>query len=352
MKEKVTKNRMIHYDLLRIFAAFSVVMLHGAAQFWYTLDVNSTEWVIANSYDALFRFGVPVFVMISGALFLDRGYQLDVKRLYTHNILRLVVLYVVWSCLYGLYDCVALGVNDLDIKYTLREMLYGRYHLWFIPMITGIYVLLPVLKSWLEHAEQKNMEYFLMIFFVLQIGGETLRALTVTDELHVLLDLTKVEMACGYIGYFVWGYYLAHIGVAEKVRKLFYALALPASLCNVLLGNYLAAKAGRAEGAIYDSFGIFTFIVSTALFLFAAHSASRFPFGERSSRLIGEISAATFGIYVMHVGLMEISKSYGIHSMLLPNIVGIPIYVIACFAVCALLAAVLRRIPIIGKYIC
>ena len=70
VSSKTDKKRLIHYDLLRIFAAFSVVMLHSAAQFWYSLDIYSTEWLIANSYDALFRFGVPIFVMISGALFL------------------------------------------------------------------------------------------------------------------------------------------------------------------------------------------------------------------------------------------------------------------------------------------
>lgn len=352
MSTKTTENRMIHYDLLRIVAAFSVVMLHSAAQFWYSLDVNSTEWAIANSYDALFRFGVPVFVMISGALFLDKNYQLNVKRLYTHNIFRLVILYVVWSSLYGLFDSAGYGLGILDYKDIIREMLHGRYHLWFIPMIVGIYVLLPVLKSWVEHAEKKNIEYFLILFFVLQICSETIRALTVTDELHFILDLTKVEMVCSYIGYFVWGYYLAHIGINKKLEKLIYCLVLPACLCNVLLGNYLARKAGQSVGTIYDSFGLFTFIISTALFLFAIHSLSRISFGEKSSKLIKEISAATLGVYVMHIGLMEITKSYGIHCMLLPNILGIPVYALGCFAVCIVVAAVLRRLPVVGKYIC
>lgn len=89
-------------------------MLHSATQFWYDLDVRSTEWVIANSYNAVFRFGVPIFVMISGALFLDNGYKLNLKRLYTRNILRLVILYIVWSCIYGLYDCIGYGFAALS----------------------------------------------------------------------------------------------------------------------------------------------------------------------------------------------------------------------------------------------
>lgn len=352
MSGKTVENRMIHYDLLRIAAAFSVVMLHSAAQFWYSLDVSSTEWQIANTYDALFRFGVPVFVMISGALFLNKEYHLDLKRLYKHNILRLVILYIVWSCLYGIYDIAGYHGGNPDYKDIIRECLYGRYHLWFLPMLAGIYVLLPILKSWVEHAERKNIEYFLLLFFVLQIGSSTLRALTVTDELHMLLELTEVEMACSYIGYFIWGYYLAHVGISDRLGKVFYLLALPACICNVVLGNSLAKRAGYAVGEIYDSFGLFTFIIATALFWSAVRLGSKISFGRRTQGIVKEISACTLGVYVMHIGLMEISFQKGIHSMLLPNVLGIPLYALACFLLCTAAAAVLRRIPLIGKYIC
>ena len=84
MNSEIENGRMLHYDLLRILACFSVVMLHSAAQFWYTIPVTEPEWVIANSYDAVSRFGVPIFVMISGVLFLNNDREINLKRLYTH----------------------------------------------------------------------------------------------------------------------------------------------------------------------------------------------------------------------------------------------------------------------------
>ena len=71
MEDRTERKRMVHYDLLRIAAAFSVVMLHSAAQFWNSLDIASLEWRIADGYNALSRFGVPIFVMISGAMLLS-----------------------------------------------------------------------------------------------------------------------------------------------------------------------------------------------------------------------------------------------------------------------------------------
>lgn len=352
MSNTIKRKRMVHYDLLRIVAAFSVVMLHVAAQFWYTLDIYSTEWIIANSYDAVVRFGVPIFVMISGAMFLDRDYTLDVKRLYKHNILRMVILYVGWSCLYGLYDCRRCDFRTEDIKIILREMLSGRYHLWFIPMIVGIYVLLPVLKSWVDHTQSQNVQYFLGLFLIIKVCGETLRALTVTDEIHYILDIAQVELVCGYVGYFIWGYYLAHIGVNDKLRKIIYALVIPSAIMNIVLGNYLAWKVDRPVGAIYDSFGVFTFILVTALFLVTVEKGSKLSFSEKSTGLIKELSADTLGVYLIHIGLIEILEQFGIHSMLVPIVIGIPLYSVVIFLLCTVIAFFLRRIPIIGRYLC
>ncbi len=346
------KERKLHYDLLRILAAFSVVMLHSAAQFWYDLDVYSREWAIANSYDAVFRFGVPVFVMLSGVMFLNKEYVLDIKRLYRHNIIRLVVLYIVWSCAYGLFDCRDFDFTVVGFKEIVKEMLGGRYHLWFIPMIVGIYLLLPVLKSWIDHAEKRNLQYFLVLFFLAQICKRTVLALPVVDDVHYILNLGTVEMVCSYIGYFVWGYYLAHIGIGEKLRKTIYILFVPSILMNILLGNYIARRVGAPVGEIYDSFGLFTFLIVTAIFLFTIDKGSKISFGEKSGRIVRAISADTFGVYVMHVGLMEFLQLHGIHSMLLPNIVGIPVYALLCFGICLSVSGILRRIPVIGRYLC
>lgn len=346
------RERKLHFDLLRILAAFSVVMLHTSAQFWYTLDMHSTDWMIANGYNALFRFGVPIFVMLSGALFLDKNYKLNLKRLYHNNILRLVVLYVIWSCLYGLFDCMSFQWELLTAKDFFREILSGRYHLWFLPMLVGIYVLLPILKGWIECAEKKDIQYFLALFFVLQICRETIKVITVTDELEYILDLGKVEMACGYIGYFVLGYYLAHVGISAKMRRLLYWLVIPALPANIVLGTVFVLRDGVASPVLYDSYGLFTFIISAALFMYAVDKKDSISLGEKGIRVVRELSADTLGAYVLHIGVLEFLQSKGIHSMLLPNIIGIPLLAVCCFGVCMLAAGVLRRIPVVGKYLC
>lgn len=352
MENGVEEKRMVHYDLLRILAAFSVVMLHSSAQFWYTLDINSREWMIANSYDALFRFGVPVFVMLSGAIFLPRQRELKIKRLYTHNIFRMATIFVFWSAVYGLKDCVNFDFTQTGWKDVAKEMILGRYHLWFLPMIAGLYMLLPILRIWVQNAERKNLEYFLALFFALQILCGTLKSLFSSTYLHYVLELLQVDLVCGYAGYFVLGYYVAHIGIPSKYHKMIYFSVIPAAVLNVVLGNYLSRRAGEPKGDIYDSFGLFTFCIVLACFLFFTEVMGKIHYSAKVSTIIREVSGGTLGVYVMHVGLMEVLEAHGIHSMMVPNIVGIPIYAFFCFVICLAVASVLRRVPLLGKYIC
>ncbi len=344
---------MLHYDLLRIIAAFSVVMLHVASQFWYTLPVTGMDWKIANTYDSLFRFGVPIFVMISGALFLGR--EMNIKRLYTHNILRLFIVYVVWMTAYGLFDCRFFDYQAAGWRPYLQEILQGAYHLWFLPMLVCIYMLLPVLNVWIKNAERRNIEYFLLIFLVVKIGRETLLAVQSNQVVQFVLNIfgnDEIHLAASYIGYFVLGYYIAHIGIPKKWHKWIYAGVIPSMILNLVLDYRRVAQTNAPSGLIYNSYGAFTFVIVVALFLFFTEVMSKVNYSVLAGKVIREVSAATFGIYVLHVGCITVLEELGIHSMVIPILAGIPLLGIGVFVICYLLAAVLRRIPFVGRYLC
>lgn len=345
-------NRNVQYDLLRIFAAFSVVMLHCAAQRWYDLPIDGADWKTVNAYDACFRFGVPVFVMLSGAIFLDPSRELDVKRLYRHNILRLIILYLLWGAVYGLLDCCGYGFSNLTWKEILKEMASGRYHLWYLPMLAGIYALLPILRSWVLHAQKRNLQYFLSLFAVLQVFRTTAMTFVKNGELLHFLSLGEIPMVCGYLGYFVLGYYIAHIGIPEKYHKYFYLAILPGAALNILISNAQTARDGIPNGAVYDSFGLFTFLTAVAVFLFCVKRLSARSWSRRAAAAIGELAGGTLGVYLMHIGVIELLEPLGIHSAAVPVAAGVPLLALLTFVLCSALAALLRRIPRIGRYIC
>ncbi len=68
------------------------MILHISAQNWCEIDIASFKWQVFNFFDSIVRWAVPIFVMISGALFLGRNS--NIEKLYKKNILRIITFFL------------------------------------------------------------------------------------------------------------------------------------------------------------------------------------------------------------------------------------------------------------------
>lgn len=345
------QERQLNMDLLRILACFSVVMLHCSAQFWYDLPLLSGNWLIANFYDAAFRFGVPIFVMLSGRFFLSKEGEVNIKTLYCKYILRLFVLYWVWHIVYGLWSCRHwMSSGLLTSGDYVREILFRGYHLWYLLMQIGLYMLLPVLKGWVENCSKKNLEYFLLLFLVCQIGLSTLKILPLSSGVLQVMGQFNVEAVCSYAGYFILGYYLYRYPPGKKARLWLYAGGAAGLLAAMIFSTLESKLKGQGIATAFDSFSVFTFLVVIALYV--CFQNLKFSPKRTGGWLLKELSADTLGIYLMHILCIELLNDFNINSMTVNIFWGIPMLALASFVICGLAAALLRRIPAVGKYIC
>jgi surface polysaccharide O-acyltransferase-like enzyme len=69
------KKNYFWIDLLKAIAAFAVIILHVTVSLLYDFG-DKEHWQAANFYNSLVRFSVPVFVMISGVLLLNKNEEL------------------------------------------------------------------------------------------------------------------------------------------------------------------------------------------------------------------------------------------------------------------------------------
>ena len=83
------KKRLIYPDILRIVSIFGVIVLHCVGELWDQIPIKSKGWVALVAIDSLFRFAVPVFVMVSGMFMLSPSKNRGIKKLYSKNILRI-----------------------------------------------------------------------------------------------------------------------------------------------------------------------------------------------------------------------------------------------------------------------
>ena len=346
--------RILSFDYLRILACFGVVMLHASARLWYYLPTDSADWFFCNCLNITTRISVPLFVMISGALFLDPARSISLKDLWSKSILRLFLLYLLWMTLYALAAYLSTPAEEQSVKFLVKSILTGRYHLWFLPMLIGLYALIPLLRTWLGAASKKEEEYFLLLFFLFQIGLTSLKCFLKTQELLSFLDGFQWTMLCNYLGYFILGHYLTHQYDNPKLTRLLF-IGLPFFyLGNVLVSTFLTYRSGEGESIFYDSFGILTALGTCAVFLFfirrGQHGTGHAPHPIWET-IITEISKSTLGIYLMHLFLMETPfPTYVLNSF--PTVPAILFVTVYTFVLSLILSTVLRKIPVVGKYIC
>ena len=106
--------------------------------------------------------------------------------------------------------------SDGDMTRRLLILIKGRYHMWFIPMMVGLYISIPLLKP---VASDKNLlKYYLALAFVFAFAIP--QAITMVDDfateplitgvsaLSIDLDNMGFYIVLGYTSYFILGYYL------------------------------------------------------------------------------------------------------------------------------------------------
>lgn len=346
--------RNISFDLLRILSAFAIVVLHTSSTYMERLPIGSSGFRIANFYDSLSRFGIPVFVMISGAIFLSEEKKITVKKLWLGNILRLLIIFGVWSFAYYFYQCKYywnISVFHKGITGVVTGCVYASNHFWFIFMIVGLYALVPLLRSFLSAAGKKELHYFMALFFLFQILRNTVTILADSSLVSELSDRFTITEFSGYLGYFVLGYLLTKWDMPQKGRTVLYAF-LPVCLAgNYLSSAFFSQKMGSYHPGIYDSFGVLTFFLSCTIFIFCKNLGKKISPDGRRARFLYRLSLDTLGIYLLHVGILDYMESKNLLFGTFDAAVGVPLISVTVFVFCAAVSALLRRLPVIGRYL-
>ena len=338
------KTRIIQFEVLRVIAAFAVVMLHTTAQ-RFNESFLSTEWDIRNLYDSFVRWSVPIFVMISGALFLDSKKIINVKTLYSKNIARLFFILVLWSIIYGVDN----GLRGYGFSSLASRIIQGPVHLWFLKMLIGLYIAVPILRAVVT--DVKLERYFLCVSFVFIYFIPMLFPL-LKEELRNLFENVyqsfEIKTVSGYAGYFVLGHYLANNAVRKTTKTIIYVLGLLSPVAVCILTRSLSIHDGAPNLLYYENINLFTLFESVAIFLFVNNKkiASKYhPFILFASKL-------SLGIYIIHP--LILNHYYDLCSMRMVSshpLAFLPVDAILIFLVSLLVTLVLSRIPYIRKIV-
>ena len=339
-----TDSRIVYLDNLKVVASFMVVILHISAQGWTKYDINSYNWKIVNIYDGIVRCAVPIFVMISGVLFLNK--KIDCFNIYKTYISRLVIAYIFWSIIYAIY-------NGGSVKQIIGNSIKGYYHMWYIQMLIGIYIVLPIL--YLIKDNINILKYvlcigFVFIFIIPEIiyvinDFGTPNIVKVADALNYILNNMSVMIIGKYSFYFLLGYYIDLTNYDLRMKQYIYLFGFLGVLSTIILTQISSCMIGCAKATYFDNFTVGILVESIAIFVL-------FKDYIKKNNIIITISKSSMGIYLVHVLFIEIFlKNFDKYFLNINPIFSIPVLAIIIYIASFIVAFLLRKIPVIGQYI-
>ncbi len=352
MSEHKTENgRTLYFDFLRILSAFAVVMLHVSSNELSNAELGGFSWYTLNFYHGITRFCVPVFVMLSGALFLDTSREITLKRLYCRSILRLFAALVFWKIVYmGAMALFEPKLSEGGITAFLKSQLTEPYHLWFLRMLIGLYIAVPIFRK--IASDKRTLEYFLLLSFVCCYCVALVGLVPgIGKPVKEYFDSYLINVALGYGGYFCMGLYLHKYEIARKMRIAIYALGAASFILTVAVTCLASLKLGYTSRELYTSLLPTTCFMSAAVFLLVKSSKRLADFLERHSERIKRVSALTFGAYLTHILFLMALDTLGVNALTFMPLASVPALSIAVFALSLLLTFFLRKVPFVKRYL-
>lgn len=340
--------RQLFLDFLRVISVFAVVFLHASVKQYSASDITTNGFMVANLYDSLVRWAVPVFVMISGDLFLDPQKEITIKTIFSKYIKRIMITFVIWSLLYVLvYN------KEFNLDAALN-FVKGHYHLWYLYLIVGLYLCVPILRQ--VTANKKITEYFLILSlvftFLIPTALDVSKLVLFSGNANILKVISAIEnvinakmlllLVLGYTPYFVLGYYLKNVKISKRLEFLIYVLGIIGWILTFILTMKASKIAGKKIN-FYNYKYIGVLLESIAVYVFAKCRIALIQ-GNLYRKVITVLSNASLGVYLVHVMVLDkVYKLIPVATLPIPLVV--PILALITFVISTAIAMLINEIP-------
>ena len=391
MKNNITDNsREVWIDWLRVAACFMVFVVHSTEPFYLggdgSLILTETDAFWASFFDSFVRSCVPLFIIASSYLQFPTHYP--TMEFFRRRAVRILVPFLLWTVVYAF----RWGEPIENFRNLLLNFNYAAGHLWFVYMLLGIYLLMPLLSPWAEKVEKKELQIYLGIcLFTTMIplirdwaaGGATTVIYGPSGLPRQALFPLWGEASwnaygtfyyfSGFIGYLLLGLYFRKF-VGELSWKKTLGIAIPCYIAGfaISFGGFLRRVYETAEGtfpvgelvekAVWwettwcnDTIGVVLMAIAWILVFKKIKAEGRFY-----KNVLLPVSKASYGIYLMHL-LILVPICGAFRNWLgsgSDGVLGfwttpaeILLSAITAFIGTSLVSVLIRRIPKIGKYI-
>lgn len=339
------KDKILYLEFLRVIAMLSVVLLHVTSKAVSLVEGHTVAWYIYNFFRCFCKWGVDIFIMISGALFLNPERNITIKKMYNKYISKIFIMLVIWSFIYAIYPLirdVLLGEKILwgeRFPNVFRNFILGNYHLWYLYMLIGLYMLTPFLKVIVKYKE--IMQYFLVLAVIFSVILPMLSNIDCLELLVAFLEQMHLNMVAGYVFIYVLGYYIFSNDFSIKQVRVCKIICVVVFVATVILTS-------RDDGGLFLTDGVFSvgvILMSTCLFIMAKYLRKWKLF----TPIIIGMSKYSLGIYLIHAFFVH-AITVNCIDLFKPGI-DIVVSFVTILIISYIGVFVIKKMPYIGKVI-
>jgi surface polysaccharide O-acyltransferase-like enzyme len=224
------------------------------------------------------------------------------------------------------------------VKFAFFKLTMGSYyHLWFVYVLIGLYLFVPILRKWVRDASRAELRYFLIIWFITILAA-------IPQVGRFLPNISLINFA-GYAGYLVLGYYLSK----TEVRNLTIPVAM------VIIGFLITAggtyfeshRRGDFYVEFYEYLAPNVLLSAAGVFMIFKGISIKNELVTKRIRLISEHS---FGIYLAHPLVLALFEMLGFNWEFVHPALGIPL-VSVCSLLVSLLVIALMKTAKFGRLV-
>lgn len=302
------KKRNYPLDILRVLACYLVIQQH-ASEFYYigeggaVVTGDNTFWI--GIFNSVCRISVPLFVMLSGYLLLPMN---DViTNFFRKRFTRVAYPFVLWCILYAVYNVLMKG-DSLQQMFTNILHIPVNFgtevgHLWYIYMLIGLYLLIPIISPWLKQASKRELQGYLALWVFT----------TFLPYIHLVFpevlgecfwnDTPLLYYFSGFIGYFILGHYLKRYGYPSVIASWALLIVGYAVTAYIFCSRIDTVALVPQLELSWQFCSVNVMMMAVGLFSLIARLKLT---GESAvGKLVIDISAMSYGMYLAHIMLLN-----------------------------------------------
>ena len=325
-----SKERIVWLDYVRVVSCLMVVIVHACDPYYATIETGNYFWL--NLIDSAFRACVPLFVMVSSYLLLPLKESETPGTFYRRRFMRIIIPFAVWSVLYAVLPWSWGEFDGARVVDELTKLTYNfnnyAFHMWYIYMLIGVYLIMPILTPWIRTVSKRFEQGFLILwvattfyqyvkYFIPEVYGEC-----------YWNEFGPFWYVSGYIGYVVLAHYIRmHVDWSLK-KSLTVGISLFAVgyAATLLIFDYFA----QVSDKLFDWELGWRFCTPNVALMTAGIFVMMKKIKGTNARLsavIGDLSKMSYGIFLVHLFVWRPTN-----ALLSPYIDSIPgtIFAVGC----------------------